>query len=279
MSQNSSKTPPVDQQTPGMAPDSSPEQTPDSPRPSLSLKMRIFYILGLPAWVFLGFMLAQALVVAIVSTLSWAGVPLSALNPIVVNSMGGAIIYGLAILLVLGVPWLVKKRQTNKKEIGLHRLPNWMDIAWTPAGLIVYWILTAIATLIAANFLTFVDYEQAQETGFALVASQFEYVLAFISLVIVAPFAEEVLFRGYLFGKLQKYTSVWLSILITSLLFAVVHFQWNVGIDVFVLSIVLCLLRIVSGSLWPAILLHMVKNGVAFYFLFINPSLLSTLGG
>ena len=110
-------------------------------------------------------------------------------------------------------------------------------------------------------------------------ASQFEYVLAFISLVIVAPFAEEVLFRGYLFGKLQKYTSVWLSILITSLLFAVVHFQWNVGIDVFVLSIVLCLLRIVSGSLWPAILLHMVKNGVAFYFLFINPSLLSTLGG
>lgn len=168
----------------------------------------------------------------------------------------------------------MKKRPTTREELGLQRLPQWMDFVWSPLGMFVYLVLTTIVTAIATQALTFVDYSQTQETGFAEIATRPEYILAFLSLVIVAPIAEEVLFRGYLLGKLRKYAPLWLSILITSVLFAVVHFQWNVGIDVFVLSIVLCLLRVYTGSLWAPILLHMIKNGVAFYFLFINPSLL-----
>jgi membrane protease YdiL (CAAX protease family) len=240
---------------------------------------RVFFSIGLPVWVFLGFMLAQALVLAVLSALKAAGVSFASFDPTIFNAVGGAVIYGFAILLVLGAPWLVKKRKTTREELGLQRLPSWKDILLTPAGMVVYLILTTLVTMLATAFLTFVDYNQAQETGFKTIASQPEYILAFISLVIVAPVAEEILFRGYLLGKLRKYAPLWLSILITSALFGFVHFQWNVGIDVFVLSIVLCLLRVVSGSLWPSILLHMLKNGVAFYFLFINPALLSTLGG
>src|SRR5690606_3821612 len=122
-------------------------------------------------------------------------------------------------------------------------------------------------------------YAQEQQTGFAQITTQAEYIIAFVSLVVVAPVAEEVLFRGYLLGKLRKYVPLWGAILITSVLFGIVHFQWNVGIDVFALSIVLCILRVVSRGLWAPIMLHMLKNGVAYYFLFINPTLLSTLGG
>ena len=80
-------------------------------------------------------------------------------------------------------------------------------------------------------------------------------------------------------GKLRKSMPVWAAIIITSLLFALVHFQWNVALDTFALSIVLCLLRLVTKSLWAPILLHAMKNGLAFYLLFINPSLISTIGG
>lgn len=244
-----------------------------------SFKRRLLYGLGLPAWVFLGFVLAQALILAVIWLVQQAGVSLESLNPIILNSAGGAIIYALAIAIVFGVPWLVKKRATTKKDLGLQTLPTWVDIMWAPAGMVVYFIGTALVAAFAMKYLPFVDYSQAQETGFATVASQSEYILAFISLVVIAPFAEELLFRGYLFGKLRKHVPLWVSILITSALFAFVHGQWNVGLDVFVLSIVLCLLRVVSGSLWPAILLHMLKNGIAYYFLFVNPTLLSTLGG
>lgn len=252
------------------------EPTPVAPAP---LGRKILYAIGLPAWVFLGFMLAQAVVLAVISLLQALGVQFELFNAAVFNTVGGAVIYALCILIVLGVPWLVKRRATTMKDLGAQRLPTWLDIAWAPAGAIVYIILTSLVTAFAMNFLPFIDYAQEQETGFAQISSQFEYILAFLSLVVVAPIAEEVLFRGYLFGKLRKYAPLWMTILITSALFALVHFQWNVALDVFALSIVLCLLRVVSGSLWPSILLHMLKNGIAFYFLFINPSLLSTLGG
>ena len=277
---NSSSTPiplqpnPQQSSAPGL-----PTDPAEPPKQKLPIGKRILYAIGLPLWVFLGFMLAQALVLAIVAGLQWLGVSFETANASIVNTTVAAIVYALAILLVLGVPWLIKRRATTKEEVGLQRLPRWMDIVWAPAGMVVYLILTTLVMAFAMQVLTFVDYEQAQETGFAQLGSQFEYILAFISLVIVAPIAEEVLFRGYLFGKLRKYMPLWVTILIVSLLFAAVHFQWNVAIDVFVLSIVLCLLRVVSNSLWPSILLHMMKNGVAYYFLFINPTLLSTLGG
>ncbi len=240
---------------------------------------RALLIIGLPIWVFLGFMLAQALVLAGIAALAALGVPFAQMNAAVFNAVTGGVMYVLSLLIVIGVPWLVKKRPTTRTELGIQRLPTWLDIAWAPAGAVAYLILTSLLTAAAMAVLPFVNYDQVQDTGFAQISQQYEYIVAFVTLVVVAPIAEELLFRGYLLGKLRKYAPVWVAILVTSLLFAIVHFAWNVGLDVFALSIVLCLLRVVSGSIWPSILLHMLKNGVAFYFLFINPAILSTLGG
>lgn len=247
--------------------------------PKKSLKRRILLCIGLPVWVFLGFMLAQAVVIVLIEVLQRIGIPLDQINGSLFQVVAGGVVYGLSLVIVIGVPWWVKKSRTSKEDVGLQRAPSWMDIVWAPTGAIVYLILTATVTFIAMHLLTFIDYGQQQETGFTDVSTQGEVIMAFIMLVIIAPIAEELLFRGYLFGKLRKYAPTWIAILITSLIFAIVHFAWNVGLDVFALSIVLCLLRVVSGSLWPSIMLHMMKNGLAFYFLFINPTLLSTLGG
>ena len=47
------------------------------------------------------------------------------------------------------------------------------------------------------------------------------------------------------------------------------HGQWNVGINVFAMSIVLCVMREITGSIYSGILLHMLKNMLAFYLLYI----------
>ncbi|MGV9002276.1 MAG: CPBP family intramembrane glutamic endopeptidase [Candidatus Saccharimonadaceae bacterium] len=259
-----------------MSPNSS---SPGQPNLAQPIKRRVFYSIGLPVWVFLGFIFAQIFVVALLWVLKKLGVSFDSFNEIIFSSIAGAIIYGLAIFLVIGVPWFIKKRRTTTKDLGIQRFPNWMDISWVVPGFVAYIVLTGLVSAAALYLFPSIDSAQSQDTGFATVGTQFEYVLAFLSLVIIAPIAEETLFRGYLFGKLRKHAPLWVAILITSALFALVHFQVNVGLDVFALSIVLCLLRVTTGTIWPSILLHMLKNGIAFYFLFINPSLLSTLGG
>lgn len=235
---------------------------------------RVGIIAGLVAWTFFAFILAQAIGLAAIRSLEWAGVPLSEINPAVFTTVANALIYGLAIVLIIGVPWWVKKRRTSIVDIGLQRLPRWMDFVWLLAGVFVYLILTALVTGAAMVLFPQNNYTEAQDVGFTSLANHWEFILAFVSLVIVAPVAEEVIFRGYLFGKLRKYASVVISVILTSLLFAIAHFQWNVGLDTFALGVVLALLRVVSGSIWASILLHMLKNGVAFYFLFVNPLVL-----
>ncbi|MBQ6393939.1 CPBP family intramembrane metalloprotease, partial [Candidatus Saccharibacteria bacterium] len=83
------------------------------------------------------------------------------------------------------------------------------------------------------------------------------------------PIAEEVIFMGWLYGKLRSRMGMIMAIFITSVLFCIIQGQWNVGVNVFAMSIVLCGLREVTGTIYAGILLHMVKNGIAFYLLYV----------
>ncbi len=232
----------------------------------------------LPLWVFASFVVVQVALYLVSLGLQATGVSFKNVNENVLNAVFGAIVYVLTIAMVIGLPWLIKKYKTSREDIGLSRLPSWIDIFLAPAGFIIYLIVSGIFILIASQ-LSFINLDQVQDTGFSQIEQRYEYIVAFLMLVVIAPVAEEILFRGFLFGKLRKHVPIWVAILITSLLFAIVHGAVNVGIDVFALSIVLCLLRLVSGTIWPSILLHMLKNAIAFYLLFINPTLLTTLGG
>lgn len=232
----------------------------------------------IPAWVGLSFFAAQAIVLGIFWALLTLNVPLSSLNETLLNAVSVALIYAITISLVILVPWLVRKKKVNLVDIGLDRLPLWTDILLAPAGLVVYLIASSFLIMLATNFLPGFDANQIQEVGFSHLSNQYEFIVAFIILVVFIPVSEEILFRGYLFGKLKKISPIWLAILLTSLLFGVLHGAWNVAIDTIALSVVLCVLRQISGSIWPSILLHMTKNAIAFYFLFINTSFLTTLG-
>ena len=233
----------------------------------------------LPVWVVAGFVAAQVVIGQLLSLAHLLGISFSNVNQANFSTVISVTIYLLTLLIVIGLPWVVKKYRTTRQELGLTRLPNWTDMLLAPLGFIIYILLSALFTYLAMTYLKFINFDQAQETGFSQLGQRYEYILAFVSLVVIAPIAEEILFRGYLLGKLRQHLSTWIAVLITSVVFAAVHLAWNVGIDVFALSLVLCVLRITSKSLWPSILLHMIKNGIAFYFLFINPYLLTTLGG
>ena len=185
--------------------------------------------------------------------------------------------------LIIAVPPLFRWRKLNSKyilpsreELGLKDLPTWTDLGLAPVGFIVS-LLLAAALVWAFSFFPWFDANQAQDVGFNIYMNGGDKILAFLTLVVVAPVAEEVIFRGWLYGKLRARLSgelpqIWsiiISIFITSLVFGLVHFQWNVGVNVFALSIVLCVLREITGTTYAGMLTHMIKNGVAFYLLYV----------
>lgn len=156
---------------------------------------------------------------------------------------------------------------------------NWQSLGYrkskqkyvlvVPLAFVGYLAVSASLTLLAQRLIPGFDVEQVQDIGFSDTRTTIELITAFVGLVVVTPVFEETIFRGMLFKGLRKQTPFWLSAGITSVLFAVAHGQLNVAVDTFALSLLLCFLVEKSGSIWPAILLHALKNGLAFMLLFI----------
>ena len=215
------------------------------------------------------------------------------LNPLP-TAIFSALSYILAFLMIILLPPLfskffekrpssTKQKKTKAKTrfvsihtLGIDKWVTWTDIGLSIGGIVVYFILAAILLSIFSIFPWF-NAEQTQNIGFNTNLYGFERMLAFLTLVVVAPIAEELIFRGYLYGKMREKFSqitseIWsviISALLVSIVFGIVHMQWNVGVNVFAMSLVACALREYTGTIYAGILLHMIKNGLAFYFLFV----------
>ena len=157
---------------------------------------------------------------------------------------------------------------TNRTELGFKHLPTFIDLGLAPIGYIVHLVLATALTSLMSLF-TWFNADQVQDTGFSYFITGGERFIAMLALVFVAPIAEEILMRGWLYGKLRTKLKAPLAILLVSLVFAALHGQWNVGVTVFSLSLVLCALREITGTIWSGIILHMLSNGIAFYLLYI----------
>lgn len=241
-------------------------------------------IIGLPLWVLAGFVVANLVLVGVLIALQALKVPVDSMNPTVLTMLLAAVVYVFSLTIVVGLPWVVMKRRTTRREMGIDAAPKWSIILLTPLAFVVYSVVSALLIYMASRFVAGFNAGQAQSIGFSDLTQGYQLLLAFITLVILAPVAEEALFRGYLFGKLRRLSPFWVATLMTGVVFAVLHLpgdgalQWNVAIDVFALSVILSALREKTGSIWAGVLLHMLKNGIAFYILFINPSILTTIG-
>ena len=170
--------------------------------------------------------------------------------------------------------WLLKRAHVTKAKIGLMR-PALRDVAYALSGYVLYFICYLIIVTIAGHFSSLINTNQEQKIGFdGASGKQLYYVFA--SLVILPPIAEEIMFRGFLFTSLRQKLRMRYAVILTSVLFGIAHLQfgngapllWVAALDTFTLSIVLCILREKTRSLWPSIMLHALKNGIAFLALF-----------
>lgn len=223
-----------------------------------------------PVWVVASLIMATILCQSLVS--GW----LPATTPYVLLLQ--AVVYVVFVFVLLAGPWIVGQNipsakqhlQVSLRQLGLQQSMSWRDIGLAVAGVIVYVILTAIFMTVAQQFISGFDATQQQEIGVSRHIFGVDRFLAFVSFVVVAPLAEEIAFRGYLYGKLRSVRMPWwLTTIVVSVLFGIAHGQWNVAVDVFALSLVMCTLRQISGTIWAGIIVHSIKNCIAFVGTFV----------
>lgn len=226
------------------------------------------------AWAAFSFLAGQFLVAGLYQLAAPSIPNLQSVNESVLMTVLTALSWTATLVIALWVPYFFLKQRVTREDIGLQRLPTWAELGLAAAGYIASSIAAALVIYIVSLVMPGFDADQTQDVGFSNLVFRYEYIVAFITLVIIAPFVEEIFFRGYLYSRLKKYLPTWVAIIMVSALFGIAHGQLNVAIMTFVMGIFLCLLRDLTGSLWPAITMHMIRNGVAFFFLFVAPTVL-----
>lgn len=174
------------------------------------------------------------------------------------------------LLLLLALAIHAHYKHVGLSDFGISRLTQWRDVGLSLGGAVLYAISTMIVQA-AAHYIPGFDSTQTQNIGISTHLYGANLFIAFIVLVAFTPLFEEMIFRGFLYGRLRQLPRVswWAAAAVVSALFGVAHMQWNVGLDVFCLSMVACMLREVTGSIWAGVLLHMLKNLVAFLVTYV----------
>lgn len=93
--------------------------------------------------------------------------------------------------------------------------------------------------------------------------------------VVVAPFMEELLFRGLLFAFFEKHGGLTAAIVATAILFAGLHIPeywgaWNNVVMILVVGFTFSIVRGLTDSVTPSFALHLAYNGTLMLLLFLQ---------
>lgn len=81
---------------------------------------------------------------------------------------------------------------------------------------------------------------------------------------VIAPMAEEFIFRGYIYGVLKRYLGMAAGILLNAALFAAIHFNVTSLPALFLLAVCFTLAYEATGSILVSMLMHAMFNLVMF---------------
>jgi membrane protease YdiL (CAAX protease family) len=91
----------------------------------------------------------------------------------------------------------------------------------------------------------------------------------FLVTVVFTPFFEEIIFRWFLFRKLAAKVSIWKAIVISSILFGIMHGVVNF-VPTAIAGAIFCILFEKYKSLFPCIVVHFINNITAFMLMFYS---------
>lgn len=135
----------------------------------------------------------------------------------------------------------------------------------------------AIVSLPIMALLSFVAVLLAEEAGvpggstiFSDPKGPLEVGALVLGIAIIAPLAEELLFRGYLYDLLERRVGATPAVIVTAWLFALFHFSFVTFIPIFMMGLWMGHLRKRTGSILPSLVFHGSNNLLAIAWSMVN---------
>lgn len=181
------------------------------------------------------------------------------------------------LLTLAGLYYFMNLRKVKLSDIGLGRRFKLSDVGSAIPVFGVYFIALIAATAAIESLLPNVNIDQKQQLGFEAAVGGGQLALVFVSLVILPAVVEEIMVRGFLYSGLRSKLSKKVAAVVASVIFGAAHLQlgsgadplWIAAVDTTILSLFLIYLREKTGALWAGMVVHGIKNSLAFLALFV----------
>jgi membrane protease YdiL (CAAX protease family) len=163
----------------------------------------------------------------------------------------------LSYLIILPIGWLIVRKSSAPEQMPVkHTIPAGKIVVWAVISFGLMRIVAVITNIVlnAVSGGAFTDPVTSLQLGSPW--------LMLIPMVVVAPIAEEIIFRGFLYKVLAPYGAKYF-ILISALLFSLFHANIPQIFGVFVLGAFLAYVMYRTGNILLVILLHFINNLIA----------------
>src|SRR2546422_5416536 len=179
-----------------------------------------------------------------------------------VNPLFSALFLSVVEAALLLPVWLlaILKAHGSWRAVGFRRFDTSLGCTLPVVYLFIALVSSAVWGALLQVFNLPTQPEIAPLFGTNALAIAFGYLGA----AIVAPIAEETIFRGFVIGGLRNRFGVAAALVVSAVLFALLHPPLTIFPVIFVLGLLLGLLFIQTGSLYPGMLMHAMFNTIGF---------------
>ncbi|CAN5282028.1 hypothetical protein BH09BAC2_BH09BAC2_02730 [soil metagenome] len=116
---------------------------------------------------------------------------------------------------------------------------------------------------LAAKFKKMEDARKSEESALIQINSVYRYLISLLVIAFLPALVEETFFRGGLQNILTRWIkNPWMAIIITAILFSLIHISYYGFLVRFALGVILGAIFYLTGNIWLNILFHFLFNGL-----------------
>ena len=163
-------------------------------------------------------------------------------------------------VIAAGLAMVITKLRGNGPRTDLRLHWSWrgvrLGLAFGFGGLLVTIPASLIYTVIVGP-----DANSAVGRIFGGLRASWPWAVAvFVIVVLIGPLCEEIVYRGLLWGAVDRRWGQWVALVVTTVVFALGHLEFTRAPLLVIVAIPIALARLYSGGLLASVVAHQVTN-------------------